>query len=163
MNHSINQNIPPGGLKPPGGYYKILLTGIALLTLLSCGRSDAPRKIRLADGNVTNSDAQLSTTIYLQEQERRSLAVLFFENKTGDQSLEWLRKGLTEMFIRTLGQSPSLSVMGTDRIHEIAERLGFENSFYFSKVFKKYEGVSPKEYLDKYNPPPDEGDKKQST
>lgn len=36
---------------------------------------------------------------------------------------------------------------GTMKIYEIAEHLGFENAFYFSKVFKKAEGISPREYL----------------
>lgn len=33
------------------------------------------------------------------------------------------------------------------KIYEISDKLGFESSFYFSKVFKKKEGVSPKEYI----------------
>jgi two-component system response regulator YesN len=33
------------------------------------------------------------------------------------------------------------------RIYEVAEELGFESAFYFSKVFKKVEGISPREYL----------------
>jgi len=33
------------------------------------------------------------------------------------------------------------------KIYEISEQLGFEDAFYFSKVFKKIEGCSPKEYL----------------
>lgn len=35
------------------------------------------------------------------------------------------------------------------RINEIASALGFENAFYFSNVFKKSEGVSPREYRQK--------------
>lgn len=35
------------------------------------------------------------------------------------------------------------------KIYEISERLGFESAFYFSKVFKKIEGVSPRTYLHK--------------
>lgn len=33
------------------------------------------------------------------------------------------------------------------KIYEIADRLGYESAFYFSKVFKKVEGVSPREYI----------------
>lgn len=36
-----------------------------------------------------------------------------------------------------------------DKIYEIAEKLGFESAFYFSKVFKKIEGCSPREYVQK--------------
>lgn len=35
------------------------------------------------------------------------------------------------------------------KIYEISERLGFESAFYFSKVFKKIEGISPRSYLHK--------------
>ncbi|MDO5425491.1 MAG: response regulator [Eubacteriales bacterium] len=35
------------------------------------------------------------------------------------------------------------------KIYEIAEQLGFENAFYFSKVFKKFEGCSPRDYLNR--------------
>lgn len=31
-------------------------------------------------------------------------------------------------------------------INEIAQKLGFENAYYFSKVFNKYMGISPSEY-----------------
>lgn len=33
------------------------------------------------------------------------------------------------------------------KIYEIADQLGFDSAFYFSKVFKKVEGCSPSEYL----------------
>jgi two-component system response regulator YesN len=36
---------------------------------------------------------------------------------------------------------------GDYKMYEIADTLGFESSFYFSKVFKKVEGVSPRQYL----------------
>lgn len=50
---------------------------------------------------------------------------------------------------------------GDLRIYEIAARLGFENSFYFSKVFKKTEGMSPMEYLNKLNKSSVNGNEKQ--
>lgn len=36
---------------------------------------------------------------------------------------------------------------GQLKVYEIAERLGYENAFYFSKVFKKVEGISPRDYV----------------
>ncbi|MDO4324611.1 MAG: AraC family transcriptional regulator [bacterium] len=33
------------------------------------------------------------------------------------------------------------------KIYEVADQLGFESAFYFSKVFKKVEGISPREYV----------------
>ena len=33
------------------------------------------------------------------------------------------------------------------KIYEVADRLGFESAFYFSKVFKKVEGISPREFV----------------
>lgn len=33
------------------------------------------------------------------------------------------------------------------KIYEISSRVGFDRAFYFSKVFKKLEGVSPREYI----------------
>jgi two-component system response regulator YesN len=44
---------------------------------------------------------------------------------------------------------------GTLRIYEISDYLGYENSYYFSKVFKKFTGISPKEYAIQMNNPHD--------
>ena len=44
-----------------------------------------------------------------------------------------------------------LMASGNSKIYEIAERLGFENAFYFSKVFKKVTGQSPREYIQSRN------------
>lgn len=42
------------------------------------------------------------------------------------------------------------------KIYEIAELTGFEDTAYFSKVFKKYVGYSPKEYEQMYGRPKNE-------
>jgi AraC-like DNA-binding protein len=41
---------------------------------------------------------------------------------------------------------PNMLVVGDQNISQIAFKLGFDNPPYFSRLFKKEVGVSPKEY-----------------
>jgi tetratricopeptide (TPR) repeat protein len=102
----------------------IFIPMILLILLSTCQRDTEKRKIKLSDQTTTSeTNSQLSSTIYLEPALRRAVAVMFFENKTGEQDLEWLQQGLTEMFNRALSQSQNLSVLGTERLHEIVKRL----------------------------------------
>lgn len=40
---------------------------------------------------------------------------------------------------------------GKYKIYEVAEIVGYENAYYFSKVFKKIVGITPKEYISRLN------------
>ena len=42
------------------------------------------------------------------------------------------------------------------KIYEVADKLGFESAFYFSKVFKKVEGISPREFIQAHLASPEE-------
>jgi len=98
---------------------------IIVLGLFTCDRNSEKRKIKLSDENLTNNlNQQFTSTIRLEPKERRTIAVMFFQDLTGDQNLQWLQKGLTEMFIRALSQSSYLSILSTDRLLEILERIG---------------------------------------
>jgi two-component system response regulator YesN len=33
------------------------------------------------------------------------------------------------------------------KVYEVADQLGYESAFYFSKVFKKFEGISPRDFI----------------
>ena len=55
---------------------------------------------------------------------RPSLAVLYFDNISGEEEIDWLRTGLTEMLVTDLSQSPDLRVLGTDRVYEILDEMG---------------------------------------
>ena len=48
-----------------------------------------------------------------------------------------------------IAQAKKMMNAGNCKIYEIADMLGFESAFYFSKVFKKSEGISPSEYMNK--------------
>jgi TolB-like protein len=52
-----------------------------------------------------------------------AVAVLYFENNTGDASLDWMRTGLTDMLVTDLSQSADIEVLGTDRLYQILEDL----------------------------------------
>ena len=55
---------------------------------------------------------------------RRSLAVLYFDNITGEPGLDWLRTGLTDMLITNLSQAPELRVVSTQRLYQILDQSG---------------------------------------
>lgn len=44
-------------------------------------------------------------------------------------------------------RAKELLLTGNIKAYEISDKLGFESSFYFSKVFKKYTGLSPREFV----------------
>lgn len=46
-----------------------------------------------------------------------------------------------------INMAKEMIASGDYKIYEISEKLGFESSFYFSKVFKKAVGCSPREYM----------------
>ena len=58
------------------------------------------------------------------DDDRRSVAVFYFDNLTGDKQLEWLRTGLTEMLVTNLSQSPGLRVLGTTRLYQLLHEAG---------------------------------------
>jgi len=48
---------------------------------------------------------------------RPSIAVLYFDNTSGDEDLDWLRTGLPEMLVTDLSQSRGIRVLTTDRVY----------------------------------------------
>jgi eukaryotic-like serine/threonine-protein kinase len=55
--------------------------------------------------------------------DKPALAVMYFENNTGDPALDWMRTGLTDMLVTDLSQSGGIEVVGTDRLVEILQNL----------------------------------------
>ena len=55
--------------------------------------------------------------------DRPSVAVLYFDNTSGDKELEWMRTGITEMVVTDLSQSSDIEVVGTDRLYGILAEL----------------------------------------
>ncbi|MEE9289293.1 MAG: tetratricopeptide repeat protein, partial [Bacteroidota bacterium] len=89
---------------------------------------DKDRKIKLASGEAQQETGVRTAASVLQvsPEEQRSIAILNFENKTGDASLDWLRRGLADMLVAELGQSPYLNIVPMNRLSDVAQRLGKE-------------------------------------
>ncbi|MCX6565158.1 MAG: protein kinase [Candidatus Aminicenantes bacterium] len=70
--------------------------------------------------------------------DRTSVAVMYFENNTGDPNLEYLRKGLCYQVIQSLLQSARLRVITTDRLFDILrDRNLLGNETYSTNDLKK--------------------------
>ncbi|RAV05098.1 response regulator [Paenibacillus sp. YN15] len=46
-----------------------------------------------------------------------------------------------------IAAAKDMMLRGEGRVYEISQKLGYESAFYFSKVFKKVEGISPREFM----------------
>jgi len=67
-----------------------------------------------------------------------SLAVVYFENNTGDESLDHWRKALSELLITDLSQSKYLDVLPGDRLYKILSEMNhLETKSYSSDVLKE--------------------------
>lgn len=54
--------------------------------------------------------------------ERPTLAVLYFENNTGDDSLDHWRKGFSDLLIADLSQSKFISVLSSESLYDVLEK-----------------------------------------
>jgi tetratricopeptide (TPR) repeat protein/tRNA A-37 threonylcarbamoyl transferase component Bud32 len=61
-----------------------------------------------------------------------SLAIVYFENITGDKSLDVWKTGLTELFITKLSQSKFINVFSSDRVFSILKRLNLQEAKKYS-------------------------------
>lgn len=69
---------------------------------------------------------------------------------TSYEEFDYVRRSMSFVeFVTETRIAAAKTLMATTdlKIYEISERLGFESAYYFSKVFKKLEGVSPRDYM----------------
>ncbi len=51
------------------------------------------------------------------------------------------------VYTKKIEKAKEMLLSGDMKIYEVADALGFESAYYFSKVFKKVDGHSPREYI----------------
>ena len=70
--------------------------------------------------------------------DRPSIAIMYFENNTGDEGLEHYRKALSDLLIADLSQSKYIRVLRGDNLYNILRRLDqLEAKSYSSEVIKE--------------------------
>ena len=52
---------------------------------------------------------------------------MYFESLSGDEEIRWLSKGLPNMLLTDLAQTPGLDVVSSERIHEILKQIGHQD------------------------------------
>lgn len=55
---------------------------------------------------------------------KKTLAVMFFDNRSASPELDWLREGLTDMLITDFSRSQRLTVLSRGQLHLLLERAG---------------------------------------
>lgn len=80
----------------------LIIAGILLYTKIFKG--DKFEEIRDVDGKI-------------------SIAVMPFENLTGDTTLNWFQRGISSLFINGLGSSPELAVRDDQTMYEVMESM----------------------------------------
>ena len=89
------------------------------------------------DNNYTeNIDANLLAEICFLS---RAQMFRLFKKETGETPIDYRNR-------LRIKKAQQLILDGECSVSEISEMLGFENIYYFSRIFKKYVGVSPSNY-----------------
>ena len=65
---------------------------------------------------------------YAETRAENSVAVMYFENNTGDESLDYWRKALSDLIIADLSQSKYIQVLGGEKLYNILRELEEEEA-----------------------------------
>jgi tetratricopeptide (TPR) repeat protein/DNA-binding winged helix-turn-helix (wHTH) protein len=96
----------------------ILLTAVASVLLLAAASTFYLKRFQ-------PRRAQSTEVALPRVPGKRTLAVMFFENRSNEAETEWLREGLADMLITDLSRSQKLSVLGRQQLHLLLERGGY--------------------------------------
>lgn len=138
-------------------YYKLTCASCFLQILIECATyySDTVLAVRSENFSKTQLEILDGLTVYLHKNYAQKLTGSMLENEF-KMNFDYLnrlfkRKYGTPIFtyLNTLriNKSVEMLIAGNTKAYEIARAVGYNDEYYFSKVFKKQFGVSPKNYL----------------
>ncbi|MGN0149571.1 MAG: response regulator [Clostridia bacterium] len=117
----------------------------SILMTLKCDTKNTDRYVQLADSVeaylIKNYNKNVTNDVLSKEFGFvPSYIARIFKRQKGVSPNEYMTKYRIEIAKRLIEQNPDM------RIKEIAETVGFKESYYFSKTFKKETGMWPTEY-----------------
>jgi tetratricopeptide (TPR) repeat protein/DNA-binding winged helix-turn-helix (wHTH) protein len=59
---------------------------------------------------------------------KRAVAVMYFENQSGDRELDWLREGLADMLITNLSRSRRLTLLSRQQLAALLDHIGYQSA-----------------------------------
>ena len=96
----------------------LTLLTISLLVIVSAGASAIYlRRERRASTELTNFTLTPADG-------KKPIAIMYFENQSGDSDLNWLREGLADMMITELSRSRNLAVLSRQQLQLLLDRAG---------------------------------------
>ena len=106
----------------------VVLISVTVLTISQCGKREGEKKIKLDSTALRQSkdSSGLATILQIQPESRRSIAIFYFENMTGDKELDWMRRGLAQMLITDLSQHRYVDVVGEHDLADVMEKMGID-------------------------------------
>lgn len=122
-----------------------------LMILLKLSRAEVHQTLPKTSGSLTSS---LPVIAYLKEHHREKLTSRHLEEQF-HHNFDYMNRKFKESTGTTIFQflekyriEESKKLLASKRfsVNEIAESLGFCNAFYFSRVFKKHENITPSDY-----------------
>jgi serine/threonine protein kinase/Tfp pilus assembly protein PilF len=85
------------------------------------------KKVLAASGEIQPSRARVTDSSEKLVSERKPIAVVSFENQTGDNAYDYLQKAIPNLLITSLEQSKYLHVTTWERMHDLLNLLGKED------------------------------------
>jgi AraC-like DNA-binding protein len=140
-------------MKNPEGYYRYRMS-LFLSQIIEWVSTDFLRRNRMKSEHPSSYKTYRDIVAYLNNFYADNLTKSIIENNL-NRKYEYLcqifkeNAGITmSIYIQQLRvQRAKYLLSNNDRnVKDIAEEVGFEDPFYFSRVFKKIEGISPSQY-----------------
>lgn len=121
-------------------YFSFIRNLEAKIFYLYFGKSYGSLINKISKFVLQNVESEISLTIISQNLHmNKNYMGEIFKKKTGISFLDYMTRVKMERAKKLLRESEA-------RSYEISDKLGYKDSEYFSKLFKKYSGVSPIEY-----------------